>query len=65
MTQSTKVKVLVEYELEIPMTEKEANRAYPDCLWPQEALALDKISEMGIKNLITSETKTTVKDLTL
>jgi len=47
-----KVKVLVEYEVDIPVKAGEAARLYPDCLWPREALALDKIQEIGLTRLI-------------
>ena len=61
---STKVKVLVEYEVDVPMTTKEANRLYPDTLWPREALALDRISEVGFTNLIKGS-QANVKDVVI
>lgn len=60
-----KVKVVVEYLIDIPVTANEAARAYPDCLWPKEALALDKISDIGLEKLIkgsTAEVKDVIVD---
>ena len=47
-----KVKLTVEKVVDLPITSKEAGRAYPDCLWPVEAYALDKVTETGISNLV-------------
>ena len=62
MAETTKVKILVEYEAELPMTSKEANRIYKGCLDPEAALALDKISEIGI-NRVVANSNPTVKDV--
>ena len=58
-----KVKVLVEYEVEIPVKVGEAVRLYPDCLWPREALALDKIQEIGLTKLLNNNGTAKVQDV--
>lgn len=61
-----KAKVIVEYIVDVPITANEAARAYPDCLWPKEALALDKISELGLSNMVKEQSSTaTVTDVVL
>ena len=62
---SVKAKILIEAEIGVDINEDEAFRVYPGCLWPVEALALDKISGEGILNVIHRIKSPTVKDLTI
>ena len=47
-----KVKVEVVYELDLPVTLKEAKRNYPDAEYPLDCHALDYISEQGLSTLV-------------
>jgi len=49
-----KVKVMVEYELDLPITHKDAKTVYPDAEYPIDCHALDYISENSLTELVKS-----------
>jgi hypothetical protein len=58
----TKVKLVLEVEVDLDITQKEASRIYKDAMWPLEALALDRVSAVGVFNLI-SDKQIIVRDV--
>lgn len=57
-----KVKLILEVDVDLPVTTREANKVYGGTLFPLEAFALDKISGIGIHKLISSK-EIIVKDV--
>lgn len=60
-----KAKLKIEIDVDLPISKQEANRMYPDTLWPLEALALDKVSEIGIKEVIAQGSNITTTDVVI